>query len=168
MEELKDDVETIRTSTTTRAIFRSSLMSRSLSRRFIHFVNAISGPTHNSYQKERTCYAHPCQRRRPVSGRFVTLHGNHFFPMKICRRKSSWQTGCLQQGDASSGRRQDHGPLRQHRASFANVIPQFNIDQDKKTVAIQIESRKAGNPDWTYDISGNNRRATKCPSRNAT
>jgi outer membrane protein insertion porin family len=49
---------------------------------------------------------------------------------------------------------------------FANVIPQFNIDQDKKTVAIQIDIQEGGEVRiGRIDVTGNNKTRDKVVRR---
>ena len=49
---------------------------------------------------------------------------------------------------------------------FANVIPQFNIDQDKKTVSIQIEIQEGGEVRiGRIDVTGNNKTRDKVVRR---
>jgi outer membrane protein insertion porin family len=62
--------------------------------------------------------------------------------------------------------RQDVGRIMDRYDSiarpFANVIPQFNIDQDKKTVAIQIEIQEGGEVRiGRIDITGNSKTRDK-------
>ena len=66
--------------------------------------------------------------------------------------------------------RQDVGRIMDRYDSiarpFANVIPQFNIDQDKKTVAIQIEIQEGGEVRiGRIDVTGNNKTRDKVVRR---
>jgi outer membrane protein insertion porin family len=66
--------------------------------------------------------------------------------------------------------RQDVGRIMDRYDSiarpFANVIPQFNIDQEKKTVAIQIEIQEGGEVRiGRIDITGNNKTRDKVVRR---
>ncbi|MCK9419467.1 MAG: outer membrane protein assembly factor BamA [Nitrospirae bacterium] len=93
----------------------------------------------------------------------VTLKGNELIPDAELSKEIK-----LANGDVFSREvlRQDVGRIMDRYDSiarpFANVIPQFNIDQDKKTVAIQIDIQEGGEVRiGRIDITGNSKTRDK-------
>ncbi len=93
----------------------------------------------------------------------VTWKGNDLIPDAELLKEIK-----LAKGDVFSREmlRQDVGRIMDRYDSiarpFANVIPQFNIDQDKKTVAIQIDIQEGGEVRiGRIDITGNSKTRDK-------
>jgi len=93
----------------------------------------------------------------------VTMKGNELIPEAELSKEIK-----LAKGDVFSREmlRQDVGRIMDRYDSiarpFANVIPQFNIDQDKKTVAVQIEIQEGGEVRiGRIDITGNSKTRDK-------
>jgi outer membrane protein insertion porin family len=93
----------------------------------------------------------------------VTWKGNELIPDAQLSKEIK-----LAKGDVFSREmlRQDVGRIMDRYDSiarpFANVIPQFNIDQDKKTVAVQIDIQEGGEVKiGRIDITGNSKTRDK-------
>jgi len=97
----------------------------------------------------------------------VTWKGNELIPDAELSKEIK-----LTKGDVFSREmlRQDVGRIMDRYDSiarpFANVIPQFNIDQDKKTVAVQIDIQEGGEVRiGRIDITGNSKTRDKVVRR---
>jgi outer membrane protein insertion porin family len=93
----------------------------------------------------------------------LTLRGNSLLSDEELSKEIKLKKGDVFNRDML---RQDVGRIMDRYDSiarpFANVIPQFNIDQDQKTVAIQIDIQEGGEVRiGRIDITGNNKTRDK-------
>ena len=168
MEELKDDIETIRNIYYNKGYIQVIIDEPVIEPKMYTFRECYFwGPQVTITRKSELIMRINVKEGDQFRVGSVTLTGNSLLTDEDLLKEIK-----LSKGDIFSREmlRQDVGRIMDRYDSiarpFANVIPQFNIDQDKKTVAIHIEIQEGGEVRiGRIDISGNNKTRDKVVRR---
>lgn len=167
-EELKDDLETVRNLYYNKGYIQVLVAEPVIDPKIYTFRECYFwGPPKTFTRKSELVMRINIKEGDQFRVGSVTLKGNVLLSDEELSKEIK-----LAKGDIFSREmlRQDVGRIMDRYDSiarpFANVIPQFNIDQDKKTVAVQIEIQEGGEVRiGRIDITGNSKTRDKVVRR---
>jgi len=168
MEELKDDLETIRNLYYNKGYIQVMVDEPVIEPKIYTFHECYFwGPPKTFTRKSELVMRINIKEGDQFRVGSLTLKGNVLLSEEELSKEIK-----LAKGDIFSREmlRQDVGRIMDRYDSiarpFANVIPQFNIDQDKKTVAVQIEIQEGEEVRiGRIDVAGNNKTRDKVVRR---